>query len=84
MRVVRDEGGGEVPCAIWDPDLPGENGTGFEGLSRPLRVRLGPGDMVSFCCCFVCVVGLWMRYVRRVILALDNIGIGHLLQGRAC
>ncbi|KAI9718413.1 MAG: hypothetical protein M1812_004134 [Candelaria pacifica] len=45
--VVRDDvGGGLVPTATWDPDEQGEERTGFEGMSRPVRVSLEEGDML--------------------------------------
>lgn len=45
--VVRDDEGGEmVPTATWDPDEPGVRRTGFEGLSRPVRVSLEEGDIL--------------------------------------
>ena len=52
MRVVQDIPPVSVPCAIWDPDRPEENPTQFSKLSRPLRVRIGPGDTLYLPACW--------------------------------
>ena len=44
--VLAGEGEGLTPFATWDPDLPHKNSTSFSALSKPLRVDLGPGDML--------------------------------------
>jgi len=41
-----------VPCAVWDPDQPDGNPTTFSHLSRPIRARLGPGDMLYLPACW--------------------------------
>ncbi|KAK3501676.1 cupin-like domain-containing protein [Neurospora crassa] len=35
-----------VPFAIWDPDKPEENATGYSKLAEPMRVTLEEGDML--------------------------------------
>ena len=39
-----------VPFAVWDPDRPGENATPYSALVKPVRVTLGPGDMLYLPC----------------------------------
>jgi jumonji domain-containing protein 7 len=46
MELEMDSDDEAVPFAIWDPDRPEENTTGFSRLARPLRVTLNPGDML--------------------------------------
>jgi jumonji domain-containing protein 7 len=46
LELVEDVDGGDVPFAIWDPDRPGENGTRYSKLVRPIRVTLDPGDFL--------------------------------------
>lgn len=41
-----DEGSNPVPFATWDPDRPDVNATPLSPFARPLRVTLGPGDML--------------------------------------
>ena len=50
--VVPDKPEIKVPVAISDPDSPEENKTQFSRLSRPLRVRLGEGDMLYLPACW--------------------------------
>lgn len=45
MSLIADDPPAQVPCALWDPDKLEENTTKFSSLSRPIRVRLDPGDM---------------------------------------
>lgn len=45
LEIVPDSPTNRVPCAMWDPDEPRENVTRYTSLSKPLRVRLDPGDM---------------------------------------
>jgi len=52
MDLIPDDPPTQVPCAIWDPDKPIENTTKFSHLSRPLRVRLDPGDMLYLPSCW--------------------------------
>lgn len=46
MELEMDSDAEAVPFAIWDPDRPEGNATGFSYLARPLRVTLNPGDML--------------------------------------
>ncbi len=48
--VENGEEENEVPFAVWDPDCPWENATAYSGLVRPVRVTLGPGDMLYLPC----------------------------------
>jgi jumonji domain-containing protein 7 len=41
-----DEPSESVPFPTWDPDCPDKNPTRFSALCQPLRVTLGPGDML--------------------------------------
>ncbi|KAL6721579.1 hypothetical protein ACLMJK_000683 [Lecanora helva] len=59
MSLVPDEPRTEVPCALWDPDLPHENATPFSHLMRPLRVKLNPGDMLY-------LPALWYHKVSQI------------------
>ena len=52
MEVTLDDPLVQVPCAIWDPDGPHENSTEFSHLSRPIRVTVGPGDMLYLPACW--------------------------------
>ena len=45
MSLNADDPPAQVPCGLWDPDMPEENTTRLSSLSRPIRVRLDPGDM---------------------------------------
>ena len=45
-RLEREEAGDDIPCALWDPDVPEQNGNEFSRLCRPLRVELNAGDML--------------------------------------
>lgn len=45
MSLIADDPPNKVPCALWDPDTLHENTTRYSSLSRPIRVRLDPGDM---------------------------------------
>ena len=45
MSLNADSPPAQVPCALWDPDMPEENTTRFSSLSKPIRVRLNPGDL---------------------------------------
>ena len=42
----------QIPHAMWDPDKPEENSTRFSPLSRPIRIRLGPGDILYLPACW--------------------------------
>ena len=46
LNIVPDNPCTEVPCALWDPDKPSENTTQFSHLSKPIRARLDPGDVL--------------------------------------
>lgn len=46
LELVLDEDGGEVPFAMWDPDVPERNATRYSRLLRPIRVTLDPGDFL--------------------------------------
>ncbi|ROV89485.1 hypothetical protein VPNG_10164 [Cytospora leucostoma] len=52
LRLVMDAGDESdqevqrVPFAIWDPDCPDDNATPYSRLAEPMRVTLGPGDML--------------------------------------
>ena len=52
LKLIMDNPPIQVPCAIWDPDRPTENATGFSGLSRPSYVRLDPGDILYLPACW--------------------------------
>ena len=41
-----------VPYAVWDPDKPDEKTTRFSSLSRPIRIKLDPGDMLYLPSCW--------------------------------
>ena len=47
MSLYTDWKSKPVPCALWDPDSPTRNTTTYSHLSRPIRVSLKPGDIVS-------------------------------------
>jgi jumonji domain-containing protein 7 len=50
--VVVEEEGDAVPFATWDPDSPSERATPYSKLASPLRVTLGPGDMMYLPACW--------------------------------
>lgn len=52
MSLSPDDPPAQVPYPIWDPDKPEENPTRFSSLSRPVRVRLDPGDMLYLPACW--------------------------------
>ena len=52
MTIDPDDPPAQVPCAVWDPDKPEVNPTKFSALSRPIRVRLDPGDMLYLPACW--------------------------------
>lgn len=52
MSIVTDDPPTLVPLAVWDPDRPEENPTRFSSLSRPIRIRLDPGDMLYLPACW--------------------------------
>lgn len=52
LRLVPDNPEERVPCAVWDPDKPLANGTELSHLSQPIRVRVGPGDMLYLPACW--------------------------------
>ena len=52
MSIVKDDPPAQVPLAVWDPDRPEENPTRFSSLSRPMRIRLDPGDMLYLPACW--------------------------------
>lgn len=41
-----DDSDEDIPFATWDPDRPDMNGTMYSSLARPVRVTLGPTDML--------------------------------------
>lgn len=51
MSLIADDPPNKVPCALWDPDALQENTTRYSSLSRPIRVKLDPGDMCKALCC---------------------------------
>lgn len=52
MSLNPDDPPAQIPYAVWDPDKPEEKPTRFSSLSRPLRVRLDPGDMLYLPTCW--------------------------------
>ena len=46
VRVLRLENGDDVPFATWDPDEGQVRATRYSSLATPVRVTLGPGDML--------------------------------------
>lgn len=52
MSLKPDDPPAQVPYAVWDPDNPEENSTRFSYLSRPIRVRLDPGDILYLPACW--------------------------------
>ena len=52
MSLDPDDPPAQVPYALWDPDNPDENSSRFSSLSRPIRVRLDPGDMLYLPACW--------------------------------
>lgn len=44
--VLQMEDGDNVPFAIWDPDERERNQTVYSHLAVPLKITLGPGDML--------------------------------------
>ena len=52
MSLNPDRHPAQVPHALWDPDKPEENSTRFSSLSRPIRIRLDPGDILYLPACW--------------------------------
>ncbi|MCJ1453653.1 hypothetical protein MMC28_004000 [Mycoblastus sanguinarius] len=52
MSLVPDTPNETVPFAVWDPDRPDEHMTRFSHLSKPIRVKLDPGDMLYLPTCW--------------------------------
>jgi jumonji domain-containing protein 7 len=46
FELALDEDGGDVPFAMWDPDVLDRNATRYSRLLRPIRVTLDPGDFL--------------------------------------
>lgn len=52
MTLNTDDPPTQVPHALWDPDMPEKNSTRFSRQSRPIRIRLDPGDMMYLPACW--------------------------------
>jgi jumonji domain-containing protein 7 len=68
LKMVMDENGEVVPFATWDPDESDTVGP-YEGIIKPMRVTLDPGDMLylptmwfvlSFYWCAISMLGSWL------------------------
>ena len=50
---------GDIPFATWDPDYPEQKATAYSHLARPVRVSLGPGDMLY-------LPAMWLALLRFI------------------
>ncbi|KAK3937647.1 JmjC domain-containing protein 7 [Diplogelasinospora grovesii] len=50
VELALDPNTEPVPFAVWDPDTPETNTTAYSHLANPIRVTLGPGDMLYLPC----------------------------------
>lgn len=66
LELVLDEDGGEVPFAMWDPDVPEKHATKYSRLVRPIRVTLDPGD-------FLYLPAMWYHKVSQTGCADEGI-----------